>query len=117
MIVACAIALLVVPAIVLRRVTLASCYGALTAVTIIAAIVWRRLPHGEPYLASVVFMVIELSIIALFIATGKEVRWSASRAAAIAAMVYALTIPTMTRVPLDGDEPYYLVITESLVHF
>jgi hypothetical protein len=115
-IVACAIALLVMPAIVLRRMTLASCYGALTGVTIIAAIVWRRLPHDAPYLAAVVFMVIELSIIALFIASGNQVRWSANRAAAIAAIVYALTIPAMTRVPLDGDEPYYLVITESLVH-
>jgi hypothetical protein len=34
----------------------------------------------------------------------------------IAAIVYAAAIPAMLRTPIDGDEPFYLLVTESIVH-
>ena len=45
----------------------------------------------------------------------RDVRWSANRAALLAAIVYALVIPAMIRTPIDGDEPFYLLLTESIV--
>src|SRR2546428_76381 len=45
-----------------------------------------------------------------------DVRWSANRAAIVAALFYAVAIPLMLRPPIDGDEPYYLLETESIVH-
>lgn len=45
-----------------------------------------------------------------------EWKWTANRYAAIALVVYAATVPLMLVTPIDGDEPYYLLMTESLVH-
>ncbi|HEY0142560.1 MAG TPA: hypothetical protein VGF48_16800 [Thermoanaerobaculia bacterium] len=67
----------------------------------------------DPYLAKIALAV--LAGLLLLFAT-RRMRWSANRGAAIAAIVYALMIPAMLRTPIDGDEPYYLFITESLVH-
>ncbi|HXA17343.1 MAG TPA: hypothetical protein VN380_10140 [Thermoanaerobaculia bacterium] len=50
-----------------------------------------------------------------FIAFSGEVRWSANRAFIIAAIGYTVMIPLQLRTPIDGDEPYYLLMTESLV--
>jgi len=43
-------------------------------------------------------------------------KWTANRYALIALLVYAAAIPMMLATPIDGDEPYYLLMTESLVH-
>ena len=69
----------------------------------------------DPYLVLVTFGVIVLAIPLGFIALADEVRWSANRAFVIAAVGYAVMIPLQLRTPIDGDEPYYLMMTESLV--
>ncbi|HWS71398.1 MAG TPA: hypothetical protein VN605_04760 [Thermoanaerobaculia bacterium] len=70
----------------------------------------------EPSFGFVALMTIQLAAFSYVAATGKEVRWSATRAGVLALLVYLLLIPAMTRAPIDGDEPFYLLITESLVH-
>ena len=69
----------------------------------------------DPYLVLVTFGAIVLAIPLVFIALADEVRWSANRAFFIAAIGYAVMIPLQLRTPIDGDEPYYLMMTESLV--
>src|SRR5882757_10305149 len=69
----------------------------------------------DPYLVLVAAGTIILSIPLGFIAFADEVRWSANRAFVIAAIGYAVMIPLQLRTPIDGDEPYYLLMTESLV--
>ena len=67
--------------------------------------------------AAIFFFVAKLAVFCVFLATADadEVRWSANRAALIALLVYAIAIPAMLRTHPDGDEPYYLLMTESLV--
>lgn len=45
-----------------------------------------------------------------------ELRWSATRAAIAVTLFYVVAVPLMLRTPIDGDEPFYLLITESLLH-
>lgn len=65
--------------------------------------------------ALIAFGVLKLAAFSVVLGSGREVRWSATRAAALAAIVYALAIPTQMLTPVDGDEPFYLLLTESLV--
>jgi len=77
--------------------------------------VWWLGPAVDPALAVMAFATLKLAVFSFFLATGKDVRWSASRAAVLALLVYALTVPAMMHAPIDGDEPFYLLVTESLV--
>jgi hypothetical protein len=104
------------PLIAFRGRTLQSYFFADMASWLIGVAVWWLQPAIDPYLAAMSFAVVKLAIFAFFLAGGADVRWSASRAGLIALVVYALAIPAMLRSPLDGDEPYYLLVTESLVH-
>jgi hypothetical protein len=72
----------------------------------------------EPRLAFIVFGVLVMASLWAFAALVDplDVRWSANRAAVLAAMVYAVVIPLMLHTPIDGDEPFYLLQTESMVH-
>jgi hypothetical protein len=72
----------------------------------------------DPYLAIITFGVCVTAAFFAFVALTDpiDVRWSANRAAIVAALFYAVAIPLMLRTPIDGDEPYYLLETESLVH-
>ncbi|MBV9071293.1 MAG: hypothetical protein JO093_18225 [Acidobacteria bacterium] len=70
---------------------------------------------ADPYLTLVAAGVLFLAIPLGFLAFADEIRWSANRAFVIAAIGYALMIPLQLRTPIDGDEPYYLLMTESLV--
>jgi len=108
--------LFAIPLIALRRSALARCISIQVAVYVIAAIVARQIGGFDRYVAIVALFVAQLAIASLFIATSDEVRWSANRAALIALLVYALMIPAMLRTAIDGDEPFYLLITESIVH-
>lgn len=45
-----------------------------------------------------------------------EARWSPTVAAVVAGIIYLLLVPSMLRAPIDGDEPFYVLITESLIH-
>lgn len=116
MIAATVIALVVLPLLVLRGRTLLLYLGVDAATWLFAWIVWRRLPGFDPYLAFVAIAVLKLATFSLFVAAGEHVRWSANRAALIAAIVYALGVPAMLRTPIDGDEPWYLLATHSVVH-
>jgi hypothetical protein len=70
------------------------------------------------YLALVTFGVCLTGAFWAFVAATRpfDLRWSATRAAVTAALFYAVAVPLMMRTPIDGDEPYYLLITESIVH-
>ena len=116
MIAATCAALAVLPLLVLRGATLLRCYAAQLTLALFAWIVWRRLlPAPDARFAFIALAVIELAIFALFLARGTRVRWSANHAALVAAIVYALVIAA-TSWKVDGDEPYYLMITESMLH-
>lgn len=71
----------------------------------------------DAYLGMVTFGVCLTAGFFAFVALSdpQELRWSANRAALVAALFYAVTIPLMLRTPIDGDEPYYLLETESMI--
>ncbi len=116
MIAATILGLLVLPLFALRGRTLLRYFAVDVATWLFAWLLWRRILDFDPYLAFVAIAIVKLATFALFLATGEHVRWSANRAALIAAIVYALMIPAMLRTPIDGDEPYYLLTTDSVVH-
>jgi hypothetical protein len=64
------------------------------------------------------FVTIKLAIFSCFCAAAPEsdVHWNATRAAVAAGLVYLALVPAMLRYPIDGDEPFYLLATESLLH-
>jgi len=70
----------------------------------------------DPYLAIVFLAVAQLTLIAIHLATTQQLNNPAARFAIAAALVYAVIIPTQFRSALDGDEPFYLLVTESIVH-
>ena len=69
----------------------------------------------ELRLALIAFAVLKLAMLFAFVAFADDVRWSANRAALVALLIYGLAIGAMLPFPIDGDEPYYLLMTESLV--
>lgn len=115
MIVATCIAALVVPLLLLRGRTLLHYYAVDAATWLFAILLARRLPTFDADLGIVTIGAIKLATLSLFIAAGAKVRWSVNRAALLAAVVYAVTTGAMLRAPIDGDEPFYLLQTESLV--
>ena len=70
----------------------------------------------DPYVAMVAGGAVVLAVVCGFVAFADEVRWSANRAAVFALLFYTLMVPLMLRTPIDGDEPFYLLISESLLH-
>lgn len=111
-----ALASLALPLIVFRGRSLAN-YLALEALTYpIAFVVYRLWQPDDAYLALIAFAVAKLAAFSVALANADHVRWSANRAAALAAIVFAFVVATQMRTPPDGDEPFYLLITESLVH-
>jgi hypothetical protein len=103
--------------VILRGRTLRLVLGIEAAAAVVAAAVWPHIRGLDPYLATVAFLTFLLGVIAVALAAApdRDVRWSATRAALLTLLVYVLIVPAMTRVPIDGDEPYYLLMTESLV--
>jgi hypothetical protein len=116
MMIAVVLALLALPLVVFRRRTLAGYYASIAATWLFAWILWRRFPSFDPYVGFVAVAVVSFTIFSVLLARGRDVRWSANRAALLAAIVYAVTIPAMLRTPIDGDEPFYLLVTESIAH-
>ena len=110
--------LLVLPLLVLRRRTLAAYYGVDASTWLLAYLLWLRLSFTpeQMRLALIAVAVVKLVTFFIFLACGRDVRWSANRAALIAAIVYVLAIPVTMKHPPDGDEHYYLLITDSMVH-
>jgi hypothetical protein len=69
----------------------------------------------DPYIAIVFIGVVQLALIALQLATTKQLNNPATRFAVAAALVYAIVLPAQLRSVIDGDEPFYLLVTESIV--
>ena len=67
----------------------------------------------DPYIAIVFVAVSQLAL--FFLQTGQP-KNQATRFALMAALIYAAIIPAQFRSALDGDEPFYLLVTESIVH-
>jgi hypothetical protein len=104
------------PLVVFRGRTLAR-YLAIEVLTYaLAWLLWQQTWALVPYPLVIFFFTAKLALFGVLVATAPDVRWSANRAALLAALVYTLLVPIMTRAPIDGDEPYYLLITESIVH-
>src|SRR5688572_19194092 len=72
-----------------------------------AALVWRNVEGLDAYLAATSLFVAKLIVFSLFLARARDVRWSATRGALAALLIYVLLIPAMQRPAIDGDEPYY----------
>lgn len=115
MIAAAVVASVLAPLVFLRRRTLWAYYGVDAATWLFAWILWRRLPVIDPRLGCIALGAVKLATLSLFIANGREVRWSANRAALLAAVVYALAIPLLGQYPPNGDEPWFLMGAESML--
>lgn len=76
---------------------------------------WRLAPPADFYFATIAVAVVKLAAFSVVLAVGRDVRWSATRAAVVTAIVFAFVVPSQMRTPIDGDEPFYLLVTESLV--
>jgi len=85
---------------------------------LLAAIARPLQVNVDPRLAFVFFGVAVVASLWVFVAFNAppDIRWSANRAAAVTAIFYVVIVALMMRTPIDGDEPYYLLLTESIVH-
>ena len=108
------VVLTVLPIVTLRGRTLRRYFAVDLLTWILAALVWRH-TDLDPYFAAVALVVVKLSTFCVFLNAAAAVRWSANRGAFIALLVYTLLVPAMQRSPVDGDEPFYLLVTESLI--
>ena len=79
MIAATVIALVVLPLLVLRGRTLLAYFGVDAATWLFAWLLWRRLPSFDPHLGCTNVAVLKLATFSVFLATGKQVRWSVNR--------------------------------------
>lgn len=106
------------PLLMLRGRSLRQCLAVEIAMIIVAALLTALLHpmrvDFDPYARTVFCGVALLSVVCAFVALAPEVRWSANRAGMLALLLYATSIPLMIRTPIDGDEPFYLLMTESL---
>ena len=113
------VAAFAIPLVALRGRSLRRCFETeLAALLVFAGLAaFGRVLRVEvdPYLTLVAAGVLILAIPLGFIAFADDVKWSGNRAFVIAAIGYAVMIPLQLRTPIDGDEPYYLLMTESLV--
>ncbi|HXH40625.1 MAG TPA: hypothetical protein VNN08_18480 [Thermoanaerobaculia bacterium] len=113
------VAALAIPLVALRGRSLRRCLESeLGAVLVFAGLAVSARPlrvDFDPHLTLIAAGVAILAIPLGFLALAGEVRWSANRAFVIAAIGYAVMIPLQLQTPIDGDEPYYLLMTESLV--
>src|ERR1700682_6411188 len=116
-----AAAAIVAPLILLRgraiRRYFAIAIGGSLAFALLAAAARPLRVAADPHLVAVSFGVLLGATFWLFVALSDahDVRWSAGRAAIVAGLFYVAAIPLMPRWPTHGGEPYYLLITESLV--
>ncbi|MCM2315223.1 MAG: hypothetical protein NDJ92_08735 [Thermoanaerobaculia bacterium] len=91
-------------------------------VSALALALWLLLPRLsvslEPDVALAVFMVAKLVALSLFLAgnhESEELAWAPWKGALVAGAVYVALVPFVLRAPVDGDEPFYLLVTESIV--
>lgn len=66
--------------------------------------------------ALAVVLKLVLIVCSCYVAQGEgNLRWSASKAALLAGGLYLILVPYGLQWPLDGDEPYYLLQSESIL--
>jgi len=121
MIVAAALVLLALPFVFFRGDALVRALRNEAALYAFAVAVWvftRTVAAQafDPYIAIVLIFVTQLALIALQLSTTQQLNNPATRFALAAALIYAVVLPAQLRSVIDGDEPYYLLATESLVH-
>lgn len=91
-------------------------------VSALALALWLLLPRLsislEPDVALAVFMVAKLVALALLLVgshESQELAWAPWKGALLAGAVYLALVPFVLRAPVDGDAPFYLLVTESIV--
>ncbi|HUF18339.1 MAG TPA: hypothetical protein VMS12_09890 [Thermoanaerobaculia bacterium] len=69
------------------------------------------------WISYVVFVLLKLILLFTFVILGSpdRIRWSSSRAGLLFFVVYAFVLPASLQHPMNGDEPYYLLLTDSMV--
>ncbi|HXI14677.1 MAG TPA: hypothetical protein VNM92_18820 [Thermoanaerobaculia bacterium] len=77
--------------------------------------IWDPTTNLELFCAAFLVLRIALFVGWWCLAPEAETRWSPAIAALFAGAIYLLLVPDMLRVPVDGDEPYYVLVTESLI--
>lgn len=87
-------------------------YGLLSGAVLLAPLIGLAL---DAYLGFALFVMTKLVMFLVFCAFSSEVKWSANKGAVLAFVTYCTVVPTVLRVPVDGDEPYYLIAAESLI--
>ncbi len=72
----------------------------------------------EPFPSLVALGVVKLSLLFIFYAAAPahQVCFTPGRIGLAAGLVYVCLIPAMLQVPMDGDEPYYVLVAHSLLH-
>lgn len=70
----------------------------------------------DPFVAIVTCAVLNTALFWFLVSASADVdvQWSAPRAALVAALFYVAAIPPMMVHPPDGDEPYFILMTESI---
>ncbi|MFA6957366.1 MAG: hypothetical protein WC538_15955 [Thermoanaerobaculia bacterium] len=84
---------------------------------------WLLLPRVaielDPGVALAAFVVVKLIAISTLLASSHDsddLAWSPWRGAFVAGAIYLALVPfVLSRGPVDGDEPFYLLVTESIV--
>ncbi|MEO8216892.1 MAG: hypothetical protein ABI718_07410 [Acidobacteriota bacterium] len=77
-------------------------------------------PLGLDVPQSLYFPILLMTKVTLFVVVvalyGEDaVRWSPNHAALFAGAIFALMVPHVLTSPIDGDEPFYLMVTQSMV--
>jgi hypothetical protein len=72
----------------------------------------------DPLVSVIVLGAGKLALLLIFLAAApeREIRCSPGRIGAAAGLVYICLVPAMLRVPIDGDEPYYILLAHSMLH-
>ncbi|MEO6486801.1 MAG: hypothetical protein ABIO78_02540, partial [Thermoanaerobaculia bacterium] len=109
------VVLTILPLLTLRGRALRGWLAIDMAMYALAAMVWPQVAGVDPRLAAIGFVAVKLALFFVAQATTDEVRWSPGRGALQALLVLSLVVPQTLRVPIDGDEPFYVLITESIV--
>ena len=91
-------------------------------VSALALALWLLLPRLsiglEAAAALGAFMVakrVALSLLLVNNHDSAELAWTPWKGALVAGAVYVALVPFVLRAPIDGDEPFYLLVTESIV--
>ena len=111
----------IVPYFVVRRTsrTYLAADASFWALSLVLYFLWPRLGLTvDETLLFGVFLVVRLGFFSIYLSVGRSAdlfRWTTLAAALFAGSVYLVLIPHILQWPVDGDEPFYVLITESIV--